>query len=295
MPDGCDGLIGRTAEAVVFTWERAAVPGRRCAVAPVRRRVEALSAAGVDVAVVSQAGAAHVDGQLRSRPPGPGRLLLCASRGSEMFKAGPEGLRLMHRRAGGLTGRSDSMRDILSFLAGRGVGPGLVLVVGDEFGSLDGVAGSDSPLLIAEAARVIAVSVGAEPGVVPAGVLHMGGGRPAFLRLLDEQLRRRGRGRVAGGDEDPAWILRETGIDPLRHRVTESLFTLGAAGVATRGSVEEAVPRGVPAVLAAGIYDGTGPGQHLLPGPGWTGLAVEPTPAEDVRVLDLRTGVLPDP
>jgi len=144
MPDGCDGLIGRTAEAVVFTWERAAVPGRRCAVAPVRRRVEALSAAGVDVAVVSQAGAAHVDGQLRSRPPGPGRLLLCASRGSEMFKAGPEGLRLMHRRAGGLTGRSDSMRDILSFLAGRGVGPGLVLVVGDEFGSLDGVAGRAS-------------------------------------------------------------------------------------------------------------------------------------------------------
>ena len=184
------------------------------------------------------------------------------------------------------------MRDILSFVARRGVGPGLVLVIGTEFGVLDGVAGSDSLLLIPEAARVIAVSVGAEPGLLPPGVLHVGGGRAAFLRLLDEQLRRRSRGRVAGVDEDPAWILRETGIDPLRRRVTESLFTLGAGGIATRGSVEEAVPGDVPLVLAAGIYDGTGQGQHLLPGPGWTGLAVEPAPAQDVRVLDLRTGVL---
>jgi hypothetical protein len=45
-------------------------------------------------------------------------------------------------------------------------------------------------------------------------------------------------------------------------------------------------------VLAAGVYDATGPGQHLLPGPVWTGLAVEPAPAGDRRVLDLRTGVI---
>ena len=285
MPDDGSGLIGRTAEAVVFTWEGAAMPGPRFAVAPVRRRVEALSAVGMDVAVVSQAGAVYVDGQLRSRPPGPGRLLLCARCGSEMLVARPDGL----ARVGGLPGRSDCMRDILSFLSRRGVGPGLVLVVSDEFGSPGGVA---SPLLTGEVARVMAVSVGPESGVASAGVLHVGGGRPAFLRLLDEQLRRRRQGRVAGVDEDPAWTLRETGVDPLRHRVTESLFTLGAGGIATRGSVEEAVPGGVPAVLAAGIYDGTGSGQHLLPGPGWTGLAVEPAPAEDVRVLDLRTGVL---
>ena len=37
---------------------------------------------------------------------------------------------------------------------------------------------------------------------------------PAFLRLLDEQLRRRERGQVPAVDEDPAWIIRETGIDP---------------------------------------------------------------------------------
>ena len=78
------------------------------------------------------------------------------------------------------------MRDILSFVAGRGVGPGLVLVIGSMSSACWTGAGSDSPLLIAEAARVIAVSVGAEPGVMPAGALHLGGGRAAFLRLLDE-------------------------------------------------------------------------------------------------------------
>ena len=55
--------------------------------------------------------------------------------------------------------------------------------------------------------------------------------------------------------------------------VTELLFTLGAGGVAMRGLVEEAAAGAQPMVLAAGVYDGTGPGQHLLPGPVWTGLA----------------------
>src|ERR1039458_3908963 len=79
-------------------------------------------------------------------------------------------------------------------------------------------------------------------------------------------------GVAGGGSPGEAWIWRETGIAPLRRRVTESLFTLGAGGIATRGSVEEAVPGDVPLVLAAGIYDGTGQGQELVPGPGWTGL-----------------------
>ena len=139
---------------------------------------------------------------------------------------------------------------------------------------------------------MIAVSVGPEPDGVPAGVVHAGGGSRGLLALLDEQVRRHARQRVPAVDEDPAWILCETGAGPLRRRVTESLFTLGAGGVATRGSVEEAAPGAQPMVLAAGVYDGTGPGQHLLPGPVWTGLAVEPAPAGDRRVLDLRTGVL---
>jgi trehalose/maltose hydrolase-like predicted phosphorylase len=127
---------------------------------------------------------------------------------------------------------------------------------------------------------------------VPAGVVHAGGGSRALLRLLDEQVRRRRYGRVPAVDEDPAWILRETAAGPLRRRVAESLFTLGAGGLATRGAAEEEAPGAQPMVLAAGVYDGKGPGQHLLAGPIWTGLAVRPAPAGGRRVLDLRTGVL---
>ena len=43
----------------------------------------------------------------------------------------------------GLTDKSDSMNSVVALLAARGVGPGLVLVVGDEFAPIGGVAGSD--------------------------------------------------------------------------------------------------------------------------------------------------------
>ena len=49
----------------------------------------------------------------------------------------------------GLTGKSDSMRELLTLLASRGVGPGLVLVVGGEFGAIGGVPAGDSLLLAA--------------------------------------------------------------------------------------------------------------------------------------------------
>ncbi len=185
-----------------------------------------------------------------------------------------------------------AMRGILAVLARRGVGSGLLLVVGSEFGAPGGRPGADALLLVPEGARMLAVSVGSEPDGVPAGVVHAGGGSRGLLALLDEQVRRHARQRVPAFVEDLEWILCETGARPLRRRATESLFTLGAGGLATRGSVEEAAPGAQPMVLAAGVYDATGPGQHLLPGPVWTGLAVEPAPAGDRRVLDLRTGVL---
>lgn len=78
----------------------------------------------------------------------------------------------------------------------------------------------------------------------------------------------------------------------MQHRITETLFILGAGEFATRGAVEELDAGPVPLVLAAGVYDGSGAEQHLLSGPDWTGLDIDPPPAEDVRTLDLRTGVL---
>ena len=279
-------LAARSAAAVVFTWESAAPDSRR-RVAAICRRVAALRAASIDVAIIGHAAAPAVSGSLWSQPHAAGRLLLNAGPGAGLFEAAPGGLRLVPRQSRG-GGRREAMRGILAVLAGRGIGPGLVLLVGSQFGA----DGADSLLLVPEAAWMMAVSVGAEPGGVPAGVVHAGGGPRALLRLLDEQVRRRRYRRVPAVDEDPAWILGETAASPLRRRVTESLFTLGAAGLATRGAVEEEAPGAQPMVLAAGVYDGAGPGQHLLAGPIWTGLTVQPGPAGGSRVLDLRTGVL---
>jgi len=263
LPDvmAADGVLtGRTFAAMAFAW-KAAAPYRRQQVAAVGRRVAALRAASVDVTVIG------CDGIV------PAELLA--------------GCRLAPGEGG-----AEVMRGILAALARRGVGPGLLLLVGTQFGGPGGEAGPDALLLVPEATRMVAVSVGPEPGGVPAGVIHAGGGCRGLLALLDEQVRRHACQRVPAVDEDPAWVVSETGAGPLRRRVAESLFTLGAGGVATRGSVEEAAAGAQPMVLAAGVYDGTGPGQHLLPGPVWTGLPVEPAPAGDRRVLDLRTGVL---
>lgn len=283
-------LTGRTVAAVAFTWE-AATAHRRGLAAAVCRRVTALRTFGVDVVVISQASAAPADGLLRPQPQGAGRLLLSLGQGSRLLAAGPDGLRPL-RQPDQSTGTPDVMRGILAVLARQGIGPGLVLLVGSQFGGPSGAAGPDSLLLVPGAARMIAVSVGAEPYGVPAGVVHLGGGHRALLELLDEQARRHSCRRVPAVDEDPEWILYETGAGRLRRGVTESLFTLGAGGLATRGSVEEAALAAQPVVLAAGVYDGTGSRQHLLPGPIWTRLAVEPAPAGHRRVLDLRTGVL---
>ena len=333
-------MIDRTVEAVVFDWDSTVVTRPPSSAARLRRRVLALTAAGVDVAALSGTDVENVDRQLRARPAGPGRLWLCANQGSELFEVTQAGPHLMRRRVAsaaedaaldaatartidilrrrglgtrllaprlnrrvidlqpqwadpperqtaelltaatnrlrqqeigdlsavvriateaavaeglshpaitstakyleiGLTNKSDSIRELLALLARRGVGPGLVLIVGSEFGPIDSQPGSDYHLLIPEAQRAITVSVGAEPYGVPPGVRQLHSGAPTLLTILDEQTRRRRARRVPGIDEDPAWIIREDSSDPLRHRVSESICTLGAGGLATRGSVEE--------------------------------------------------------
>ena len=89
--------VDRTVDAVVFVWDGTVVSDRPAGMAAVRRRVEALCAAGVDVAVLSVSSLRDVDGRLRARPSGPGRLLLYLGRGSETFEVLPEGPRLLRR------------------------------------------------------------------------------------------------------------------------------------------------------------------------------------------------------
>jgi trehalose/maltose hydrolase-like predicted phosphorylase/hydroxymethylpyrimidine pyrophosphatase-like HAD family hydrolase len=193
----------------------------------------------------------------------------------------------------GLTDKSDSGRWIFSTLERLGVPPERVLVAGDEFGPLGSLPGSDSLMLVPEGAGAVVITVGAEPGGVPEGVLALRGGPDAFLAVLDDQLARRRLGDVPEPSADGSWTLAVDGLDPRLERVHESLLTLADGRIGTSGTPLARYPFGSPGVLAAGIYEGQGPETSLLTCPVWTQLALW-VDEDDVvsRVLDMRAGLL---
>ena len=168
----------------------------------------------------------------------------------------------------------------------------MVLVVGDELGDLARLPGSDARMLVGGTPAPVAVSVGVEPHGVPDGVRLLGGGPPVLLALLDEQLHRAERLRVPDVCHDPRWTVVEPGLAPGRHRVTESLFTLGSDGTGWRGSTEETAVLGQPLVTSVGVYAGADPASGLLEGPDLADVSLTEPVRHDVRTLDLRTGVL---
>ena len=193
----------------------------------------------------------------------------------------------------GLTDKADSARWVFAELWRHGIGPGLVLIGGDEFGALGGLPGSDSLLLVAAAARATAVSVGREPEGVPDGVISIGGGPAAFVALLDDQIRRRERGDVPRIDDDPAWAVTEAGLDPEHERAHEALLGLADGHIGSNGPPLWTHPAAEPRVLAAGVYTGSGPETRLVEAPVWQqveGRVLPPGRLE--RTLDLHTGVL---
>ncbi|HEX2807017.1 MAG TPA: glycosyl hydrolase family 65 protein, partial [Kineosporiaceae bacterium] len=100
--------------------------------------------------------------------------------------------------------------------------------------------------------------------------------------------------RVPTASDDTAWRIVDAAAHGDQGRAMDSVFTIGDGNLATHGALDED-PAGA-AVLGSGVYLGEGSDQHLLPGPGWTGLQLAdpddgPAPAGR-RVLDLRTGVL---
>ena len=82
----------------MFDWDGTAVPDRQADAGAVRALVEELCARGMDIAIVSGTHVGNVDGQLAARPNGPGKLLLCLNRGSEVFTVERAGPRLVYRR-----------------------------------------------------------------------------------------------------------------------------------------------------------------------------------------------------
>jgi trehalose/maltose hydrolase-like predicted phosphorylase len=90
--------LRRRFEAIVFDWDGTAVPDREADASSLRALVEELCASGLHLAVVTGTHIGNVDGQLRARPSGPGRLYLCLNRGSEVFVVRSDGPELLERR-----------------------------------------------------------------------------------------------------------------------------------------------------------------------------------------------------
>ena len=165
-----------------------------------------------------------------------------------------------------LADREDAVRVVLRQLADRGIGPGLVLVVGDDLGRHDGAVGPERGLLPPDVPRLTAVCVGPEPPAVPSGVLHLGGGPRTVRAILREQVTRRRRLRVPSVDEDPSWVLVDASADPTRRRVVDTLFTVSDGELATRGAPEDTADDTARLVLADGVYTGQGVGTTAPPG-----------------------------
>ncbi|HVA84926.1 MAG TPA: hypothetical protein VNF73_01280, partial [Candidatus Saccharimonadales bacterium] len=193
----------------------------------------------------------------------------------------------------GLTDKSDAARWIFNDLWNRGIGPGLVLIAGDEFGSLGGLPGSDSLMLDPWAARATAVSVGVEPSGVPPSVTWLPGGPEVFLGLLEDQLRRRRDRSIPEIDSDPNWTYTVIGLDRTMERARETLLNLADGRFGTSGAPLDSDPDTSPRVLAAGVYVGRGAASELLSGPLWDRLGPTATDGSAMRrTLDLRSGAL---
>ena len=193
----------------------------------------------------------------------------------------------------GLTDHSDSMRWLLRDLWRRGIGPGLVLVVGDEFGPQAGLPGRDSHLLVPEARRCTFVSVGLEPAGVPEGVWRLPGGQAALRTLLAAQVAHHRTGTMPRIDLDPGWVIVDTAFRPETELATEARLCLADGKIGTSGSPPASHPYTSPLVAAAGIYAGEGAESELMACPDWRGIdAALDDGASLERVLDLRTGCL---
>jgi trehalose/maltose hydrolase-like predicted phosphorylase len=189
----------------------------------------------------------------------------------------------------GLTDKADSARWAAAWLADRGITGNLVLVAGDEFGAVGGVAGSDSLMIVPELERAVFVSVGVEPTGAPAPVHDLHGGPARFVEILRTQLQRHRDGRVPSIDLDPAWVVTLPHTRRLA-RAAETLGTLANGRTGTRAACEEDGPGTAPLFVVGGIYDGEA--ETLLPGPSWDAIHIKVDRRGDRRFLDMRTGVL---
>ncbi len=216
----------------------------------------------------------------------------------------------------GLTDKSDSIEWMFEHLCReRGIAPEDALIGGDEFGPIGGAEGNDSRMLTPHSTGAVFVSVGAEPGGVADGIIHLGGGPARFLELLGSlgdlhQVRLRAPAAALelplAPVADAHWRICRPGLDPAREHEFESIFAIANGYLGARGSLDESeLIASSPATLLAGIYDAL-PEASAVPelavGPEWSRLllasdgqpfaAEGPAVLEHLRTLDLAQGAL---
>ena len=102
---------------------------------------------------------------------------------------------------------------------------------------------------------------------------------------------------------DAEWQVAESGFDPERANILETLFTVGNGRLGTRGSLEEGHAGEVSGTFLSGVYDGYRvPVIDLVNAPDWLSFVVTVDGTrldvqscrvvEHERVLDFRHGVL---
>lgn len=255
------GVALRRFEACVADGDGTFVAPRGADAGRLREVIEDLCAAGFDMVVITSTTVDTVDGQLRARPAGPGRLILCVNRGSEIFECVHAGPSLLLRREG-TPDKTEAARWAFADLWAHGIAPADVIVVGDEFGTLPGAPG------------------------LPAG-------RDRIHAVLDDQRRRRRQGDPPVLSPAAEWSVAVDGLDERNERARASVLTVADGVIGTIGAPLLSHPSVRAETLAAGVYEGEGSAEHLRPYAAWNQLSapLEAT-ARLSRVLDVRAGVL---
>ena len=155
----------------------------------------------------------------------------------------------------GLTDKGDSIRWMMKELVlPRGIRTEDILIAGDEFGPITGIPGSDSLMLIPEVRDAVVASVGPEPGGVPEGVIHLGGGPARFQELLRAQAALRPLDLPAAPTRDEDWLIVEHGHNIAREHEIESLFALCNGYLGSRASLAEGSRSSTPKTFVAGVF-----------------------------------------
>jgi kojibiose phosphorylase len=224
----------------------------------------------------------------------------------------------------GLTDKGDSVSWVRRYiLEPRKIAMEQVLIVGDEFGDIAGLTGSDA-LMRCALPGAPALSVGVEPCGAPPDVLHVSGGPDTFRALLAEQVRlhqeqrsrNRQRGKQTVREESAPWVTEvlqpvrdeawriESGYEATPEHEVESRFAISNGFLGVRASLEQPTAASRPRTYLAGLYDiadETRAIPTLLPAPDWLRFNVtigdEQLSLEQgqivslTRTLDMRRGV----